>query len=175
MAIPSSVSNFFRVCVSPQRQVSQDSGVSFLDLLQEVLKEAQQLFLPPCQCAQQNQSPAPQPPACPSSPAEKPAAAADPSTESYTVQKGDTIYHILRKKGFTLQDIHKHQFVAFVARSSHLENPDCIQPGQVLQLPKKDQPPPATASSPHRHHHHRHHHHPHQHRFHAQPEKVVVC
>jgi len=57
--------------------------------------------------------------------------------EPYTVRKGDTLSHIARRHGVRTDTL---------ARANDIKNPDHIQPGQRLHIPK-DAPQPARAGA----------------------------
>ena len=52
-------------------------------------------------------------------------------TQTYTVQKGDTLSHIAQRHYGKASKWH----AIFEANRDQLDNPDLIQPGQVLKLP----------------------------------------
>ncbi len=58
-----------------------------------------------------------------------------PSTGSYTVQPGDTLYRIAARYGTT---------VTAIANANNIANPNLIYPGQVLVIPGGGSTPPAT-------------------------------
>lgn len=60
----------------------------------------------------------------------------------YTVKEGDTLFKISQ---FYYQD--GEEFIK-VAQANQLANPDYIETGQVLEIPKLDLAPPSTAPSP---------------------------
>ena len=70
--------------------------------------------------------PAPSQPTTP--PPTQPAPPSTPSTITYTVQPGDTLYAIARKFGVT---------VAAIVAANNIADPSLIKPGQVLTIPTK--------------------------------------
>jgi nucleoid-associated protein YgaU len=75
--------------------------------------------------------PAPKPPTLPTSPVRKPdPGGSTPKGRSYTVQRGDSLWAIARKFGYS------HWNPIYTANKAIIGgNPDLIKPGQVLVLP----------------------------------------